>query len=113
MKERTAACVLAALSLSLSAACSKSASAPSVSFTSPQATQPSGGATFKFSQHPVTLTFSNAVRTGPVTPTYSVEVATDAGFGNKVFTKDGIAEGIGGTSSGTINALTGKNTHEC
>ena len=111
MKERTAACVLAALSLSLSAACSKSASAPSVSFTSPQATQPSGGATFKFSQQPVTLTFSNAVRTGPVTPTYSVEVATDAGFGNKVFTKDGIAEGSGGTTSVQINALAGSTTY--
>jgi hypothetical protein len=111
MKQRIAACVLAALSLSLSAACSKSAGAPSVSFTSPLATQPLNGATFRFSQQPVTLTITNAVRTGAVTPTYSVEVATDTGFANKVFTKDGIAEGTGGTTSVQINALAGSTTY--
>ena len=111
MKQRIAACVLATLSLPLCAACSKSGVAPSMSFTSPLATQPLNGATFRFSQQPVTLTISNAVRTGPVVPTYSLEVSTDAGFANKVFTKDGIAEGSGGTTSVQINALAGSTTY--
>src|SRR5258708_35157477 len=111
MKQRIAACVLATLSLPLCAACSKSGVAPSMSFTSPLATQPLNGATFRFSQQPGTLTVCNAVRTGPVVPTYSLEVSTDAGFANKVFTNDGIAQRSGGTTSVQINALAGSTTY--
>jgi hypothetical protein len=111
MRKRTAGCVLAALSPLWVVACGKSAAAPSVSFTSPLASQPANGASIKFSQQPVTLTITNAVRTGATTPTYSVEVATDSGFANKVFTKDGIAEGSGGTTSVQLNPLAGSTTY--
>jgi hypothetical protein len=111
MNKRMASCGLAALSLLWAAACSNSAAAPSVSFTSPVATQPLSGTTFKYSQQPLTLTIANAVRTGTATATYTVEVATDAGFGNRVFTKDGVAEGSGGTTSLQISTLPGATTY--
>jgi hypothetical protein len=111
MKKRMARCGLAALSLLWVAACSKSAAAPSVSFISPVPSQPSTGTTFRYSQQPVTLTVSNAVRTGAAATTYSIEVATDAGFGNRVFTKDGIPEGSGATTSLQIGTLPGATTY--
>jgi hypothetical protein len=92
-------------------ACAKSPGGPSVSFTSPLASQPSNGTNYKFKEQPVTLTITNAVRTAATTATYSVEVATDAGFANKVFTKDGIAEGNNGTTSLTLGSLAGGATY--
>ena len=59
--------------------------------------QPVNGTTFRFLAQPVTLTIINAAKTGQAALTYSVEVATDPAFVNKVLTKDGIAEGSGGT----------------
>ena len=84
------------------AACSNSPGAPSVSFTSPTASGPSNGASFKFKSQPVTVVIANAARTGSAAPTYSIEVATDPGFANKVFTQDGIAEGAGGSTTVTV-----------
>jgi hypothetical protein len=80
--------------------------APTVSFTSPLALGPSSGSSYKFRDQPVTLTLTNAVRTLPATVTYSVEVAADPAFTTKVFSKDGIAEGSGDTTSVTLPALT-------
>src|SRR4051794_28359103 len=97
--------------LLLPAACSKTPGAPSVSFTSPLASQPSNGTGYKFKEQPVTLTISNAVRTGQATATYSVEVATDTGFANKVFTRDAIPEGSGTTTSVTLGGLPGGATY--
>src|SRR3954453_18915870 len=72
----------------LAASCGKSPDAPSSSFTAPRASDPANPAPYRFKAQPVTLTIINSVRTGSETPTYSVEVATDAGFTNKVFTRD-------------------------
>src|SRR6185295_8123373 len=83
MRKWIAGLVLAALGVLAPAACSKSPDAPSVSFTSPVAAQPSNGTIFKFSAQPLTLTITNAVRTSSATATYTVEVATDSGFANK------------------------------
>src|SRR5262249_31385899 len=103
--------MLAGTTLVLLPACSTSPSAPTVSFTSPVASQPSAGAGFKFKDQPVTLTITNAVRTGQATTTYSVEIATDAGFANKVYTKDSIPEGSGTTTSLTVGNLGGGATY--
>src|SRR5262249_35804919 len=75
------------------------------------AQQPANGVTYNFNQQPITLTIANVVRTGSETVTYSVEVARDAGFSNKVFTRDGIAENPSGTTSVTLDPLTGNSNY--
>src|SRR5947209_8231586 len=53
---------------------------------------------FKNVEQPLTLTVRNAVTSGTTPLTYSFEVATDAAFASKVFTKDGVAAGNGTTA---------------
>jgi hypothetical protein len=108
MKQRMALSILATLCLLPAAACSKSPTSANTSFGAPQASTPANGATFAFAAQPITLTMTNAVRAGSATATYSVEVATDSGFNNKVFTKDSIPEGSGSTSVpvGSLNGAT-------
>ena len=85
---------------------------PTMSFTAPQASQPANGVSYNFNQQPITLAITNVVRTGSETVTYSVEVARDTGFTNKVFNQDGIAENPSGTTSVTVPAtLTGNSTY--
>lgn len=78
--------------------------------TTPAAVSPADNAQIKFSQQPVTLVVRNAVTTGNGTLTYSFEVATDSGFANKAYTKDGVAAGNGQTSL-TIDKLKGATTY--
>jgi len=78
---------------------------PTMSFTAPQASQPANGASYNFNQQPITLAITNVVRTGSETVTYSVEVARDTAFANKVFTRDGIAENSSGTTSVALDPL--------
>jgi hypothetical protein len=56
-------------------------------------------------EQPITLTVKNAVTSGRTALTYSFEVATDAAFASKVYTKDGVAAG-NGTTSLKIDKLT-------
>jgi hypothetical protein len=86
-------------------ACTSSPPSPTVSFTAPIAAQPANGASYKYKQQPVTLTITNAARTGDAATTYSLEVASDPGFTNKIVTKDSIPEGSGGTTSVTVGPL--------
>ena len=79
---------------------------PTMSFVAPQASQPANGASYNFNQQPITLAITNVVRTGSETVTYSVEVARDTGFANKVFNRDGIAENPSGTTSVALDPLT-------
>lgn len=87
------------------AGCTNTPGSPSVSFTIPLASGPNNGSSYKFKAQPVTVSITNAVRTGTATATYNVEVASDAAFANKVFTQSGIAEGGGGTTSLTLSNL--------
>ena len=103
-----AACGAAALLLPI--ACGKAPTAPAVSFSSPLPTQ-ANGATYGFGVQPITLTLSNAARIGQSVVTYSVEVATDPGFGSKVFTKDGIPEGSNGKTNVELGSLAGGATY--
>ncbi len=84
---------------------------PSMSFVAPLAQQPANGVQYNYNQQPLTLSITNSVRTGSDPVTYSVEVATDAGFSNRVFTRDGIPEGSGGTTSVQIDVLKGGTTY--
>ena len=111
MRERMAVSILATLCLLPAAACSKSPTSANTSFGAPQASTPANGASIAYASQPVTLTIANAVRAGSATATYSVEVATDSGFGNKVFTKDSIAEGSSGTTSIALSSLNGGTTY--
>ena len=69
------------------------------SVTTPSLTSPTANQTFKFVDQPLTLTVKNAVHTrGKSAATYTFDVATDAAFATKVYSKDGVAEGSGSTS---------------
>src|ERR1035437_1047489 len=64
---------------------------PGVNITAPVPIDPTSGAKVAVDQQPVTLMVQNAATNGVRPLTYLVEVATDAGFTNKVFSQDNIA----------------------
>jgi hypothetical protein len=78
-----------------------------ITVLAPALTSPTAGQTFKFTDQPLTLTTKNAVHTGTAATTYLFEVATDSGFANKVYSKDGIAEGTNGSTAQQITTLAG------
>ena len=72
---------------------------PGVTITAPAVVSPAGGSKIAVDRQPVTLTVANA-ETNFVRPlTYVFEVATDANFSNKVFSRNGISPGDGGRTS--------------
>jgi hypothetical protein len=73
--------------------------------TTPTPVSPADGAKFTYTNQPLTLVINNAVATAG-TITYSFQVASDSGFANVVFSKDGVAAGAG-TTSLVIGILTG------
>lgn len=102
--------------VALAAACSASKSAnpltptiagplPGVNITAPKPVQPTVGTRIAFDRQPVTLTVGNATTNGPRPLSYLFEVATDAGFSNKVFVREGIAPGTSETSLRLPDAL--------
>jgi hypothetical protein len=98
--------------VALAVACSSpSPNAPSVSFATPNAQTPANNSTFNYAAQPLSLKITNATKTGPATTTYSVEVASDSGFANKVFTKDGIAEDPSGATTFSIAVLNGNTAY--
>jgi len=109
MKKLALASVFIAAAILFPAACS-SPSSPSVSFTNPVGANPLNGTSYRFRDQPVTLTISNAIRTGDAPVSYVVEVASDPNFANKVFTKDKVEEGPDSTSL-QIGSLPGGGTY--
>lgn len=69
-----------------------------ITLTTPTLITPTDNQQFKFTDQPLTLTIRNAVTTGKTALTYGIEVATDAEFAAKVYSKDGLAEGAGQTA---------------
>jgi len=69
-----------------------------VTLTSPALVTPTANQQFKNVEQPVTLTVKNAVTSGTTALTYTFEVASDAAFGTKVFSKDGVAAGSATTA---------------
>jgi hypothetical protein len=110
------ACLAAALVATT--ACSDNPSQPSSSGSSltasvaaPRPVAPANSAVIKNSDQPATLVVLNAFSTQGSLPTqsgatYTFEVATDAAFGGKVQTKDGVAEGTGGQTVVKLDMLT-------
>jgi len=72
---------------------------PGVNITPPTPLEPAQGLRVPVDLQPVTLTLSNAGTTGVRPLNYLFEVATDAGFSNKVFTRDGIIPGPSGRTA--------------
>src|SRR3954453_20655741 len=69
-----------------------------VTLTTPALVTPTVNQQFKNVEQPITLTIKNAVTSGTTPLTYSFEVASDAAFATKVYTKDGVAAGAANTS---------------
>src|SRR5882757_2520204 len=58
-----------------------------VTLTSPSLVTPTANQQFKNVEQPVTLTIKNAVTSGTTALTYTFEVASDAAFATKVYSK--------------------------
>jgi hypothetical protein len=71
---------------------------PGVNITAPAVVDPSTGAKIPVDKQPITLTVVNASTNGVRPLSYVFDVATDADFTNKVFSRDGVAPGDGRTS---------------
>lgn len=69
---------------------------PGVNITSPTPLEPAQGFRIAVEAQPVSLTLSNAATSGVRPLNYLFEVATDAGFSNKVFSLEGISPGPSG-----------------
>jgi hypothetical protein len=106
------ALAVAALIVGVAAACtSSSPNTPSVSFATPTAQTPSNGSAFNFTDQPISVKIVNSPKTGAATTTYALEVASDSGFGNKVFSVDGITEDPTGVTSVPLGSLNGNATY--
>src|SRR5919202_4756776 len=69
---------------------------PGVNITAPKLLEPAAGTRIAVDQQPVTLMVENASTNGVRPLSYVFEVATDAAFTTKVFTREGIEPGSDG-----------------
>jgi len=72
---------------------------PGVNISAPKMLEPGANARIAVDRQPVTLLIENASTTGVRPLSYAFDVAIDANFNNKVFSRDGIAAGDGGRTS--------------
>jgi len=81
-----------------------SATVNGVTLTTPTIASPTAGQKFRFAEQPLTVTINNAASTSSTALTYSFQVATDAAFTAIAFSKDGVAQGTGNTTSIKIDS---------
>ena len=93
----------------VNSACGSSPTRPdaAAAIGAPQPMRPAADAQMINGDQPVTLVVKNATVTRTMTLTYTFEVATDAAFGTRVYTKSGVAEGASGETSLTIDRIAG------
>jgi hypothetical protein len=72
---------------------------PGVEISAPKLLEPGNGQMIAGNQQPLTLLLENASSNSPRPLNYVFEVATDANFGNKVFSREGIQPGDDGRTS--------------
>ena len=72
---------------------------PGVDISAPKVLEPIPGSRISTDRQPVTLLVENAGSTGVRPLTYSFDIAIDAAFNNKVFSREGIAQGDAGRTS--------------
>ena len=78
---------------------------PGVNITPPKPLEPGNGWKLNPAKQPVTLLLENASSNGVRPLSYVFEVATDAAFGAKVFSKTGVAPGPAGRTSLQVSSL--------
>jgi hypothetical protein len=71
---------------------------PGVNITAPNPLEPRDNLRIAVSQQPITLSIGNSSTNGVRPFSYLVEIATDAGFTNKVFVREGVAPATGGAT---------------
>jgi hypothetical protein len=71
---------------------------------------PAANAQIPWAQQPITLTVTNGVTTGSAALSYTFEVAGDAGFARKDYSRENVPAG-GGTTSLTIDKLGGARSY--
>jgi hypothetical protein len=71
---------------------------PGVSISAPRLLEPSNGSEIDKNRQPISLVVENATSTGVRPLNYLFEVATDANFNAKVFSRSGVPPGNGRTS---------------
>ena len=76
-----------------------------VNITQPKLLEPTQGFKFKESQQPIKLLIENASSSGVRPLSYLFEVATDSAFTNKVYARNGVAQGDGGRTQVIIERL--------
>ncbi len=72
---------------------------PGVNITPPKPLEPRDGIRIAVDLQPVTLLLENAATNGERPLSYVFDVATDTGFTNKVFTREGVTPGEGGRTA--------------
>ena len=72
---------------------------PGIEISAPKMLEPIPGTKISIEKQPVTLLIENSGSNGPRPLSYSFDIATDAAFNNKVFSREGIAQGEGGRTS--------------
>ena len=72
---------------------------PGVAISAPKALEPIAGSKIPIDKQPVTLMIENASSSGVRPVSYVFEIATDANFTNKVYSRDGVSPGDGGRTS--------------
>lgn len=80
---------------------------PGVEISAPKLLEPATGAQIAGDSQPITLLIENAYSTGQRPLNYSFEVATDAGFSNMVFLREGVAPGENGRTALTLPSALG------
>lgn len=78
---------------------------PGIVITAPKPVEPGAGARVAVDKQPITLIVDNSSSNGPRPLNYAFEVAADASFTTKVFTREGISPGSGRTSLRLPDAL--------
>ncbi|MEW5982039.1 MAG: hypothetical protein AB1806_06675 [Acidobacteriota bacterium] len=72
---------------------------PGVNITAPVLLEPGAGARIRAQDQPITLLIENASTNGERPISLTFEIATDADFNNRVFTREGVPPGSGGRTS--------------
>ena len=78
---------------------------PGVNISAPVLLEPAQGFKFKENEQPIRLVVQNATTNGQRPLTYNFEVASDSGFGSKVFSRSNIAPGGDNKTSVQLDRL--------